>query len=487
MRLPADLLVRSPEEAARLLALSYLDEAARAVDRLADSADTEALHDFRVGLRRLRSCCRAFTSPLEGSVSRRARRRLRRLTNATNAARDAEVQLAWLHQQAEGLDDRGRDELAVLIDRLDQRKREAYQVATGRVKDRFGKIADELRDSLAVYRARIRTVGARQATTFGQLAGGLIRRQALGLGTDLASVHQLADVKEAHVARIAAKRLRYLLEPLQRRSRLVKALVERLKGLQDALGDLHDMQVLDEAVAAAVEEVAARGARRLHAMALEGRSDEAGDVVEQVDDERTGLAEVGRLVRARSEELFATLESEWLAGRAEPFLQRVDALGERLAGRPSPEIEMERKYLLDTLPAAVHTAPAVAIEQGWLPGTDLEERIRVTRSGNGDRYWRALKFGSGIARTEIEEETTAQVFDAFWPLTQGRRVRKRRYLLPAGDLTWEIDEFTDRELVLAEVELPSEDTPVDVPDWLGPHVVREVTGDPAYVNINLAR
>ena len=52
----AALLPRPPEEGARRLALSYLDQAARARPRLADPADAEALHDFRVGLRRLRSC-----------------------------------------------------------------------------------------------------------------------------------------------------------------------------------------------------------------------------------------------------------------------------------------------------------------------------------------------------------------------------------------------------------------------------------------------
>jgi CYTH domain-containing protein len=66
-------------------------------------------------------------------------------------------------------------------------------------------------------------------------------------------------------------------------------------------------------------------------------------------------------------------------------------------------------------------------------------------------------------------------------------VRKRRYALPDGDLTWEVDEFTDRELVLAEVELPSESTVAEPPAWLQPYVVREVTGEDAFANAKLAR
>ena len=53
-----------------------------------------------------------------------------------------------------------------------------------------------------------------------------------------------------------------------------------------------------------------------------------------------------------------------------------------------------------------------------------------------------------------------------WPLTLGRRLRKRRHAVPEGGLTWEIDQFLDRDLVLAEVELPSAETPVTVPKWL---------------------
>jgi adenylate cyclase len=90
-------------------------------------------------------------------------------------------------------------------------------------------------------------------------------------------------------------------------------------------------------------------------------------------------------------------------------------------------------------------------------------------------------------RQEFEEEMPEAMFETLWPLTEGRRVAKRRYRITDGDFTWEIDDFTDRDLVLAEVELPSSDTEVAVPEWLAPFVVREVTDEPAYVNINLAK
>ena len=52
---------------------------------------------------------------------------------------------------------------------------------------------------------------------------------------------------------------------------------------------------------------------------------------------------------------------------------------------------------------------------------------------------------------------------------------------------WEIDEFTDRPLWLAELEIDRADTPVTIPDWLKPVLVRDVTDEREYSNHSLAR
>ena len=127
------------------------------------------------------------------------------------------------------------------------------------------------------------------------------------------------------------------------------------------------------------------------------------------------------------------------------------------------------------------------MSQGFLPGETIVERLRkTTRPDGSTKYVRTIKLGRGVSRVEIEEEISDELFEALWPLTEGRRVRKRRYQLADEDLTWEIDRFLDRELVLAEVELSSVGTPI-LPEWLRPHVVREVTDEAAFVNANLAR
>ncbi|HZA14273.1 MAG TPA: hypothetical protein VE618_07245, partial [Myxococcaceae bacterium] len=101
--------------------------------------------------------------------------------------------------------------------------------------------------------------------------------------------------------------------------------------------------------------------------------------------------------------------------------------------------------------------------------------------------FRTVKLGRGIQRTEIEERTSPALFERMWPLTEGRRVLKRRYVVEDAGRKWEIDEFLDRRLYLAEVELPAVNAEVNLPKWLVRAVEREVTGEDAFVNVNLAR
>ena len=152
-----------------------------------------------------------------------------------------------------------------------------------------------------------------------------------------------------------------------------------------------------------------------------------------------------------------------------------------------PKMEIERKYLLRTLPPEAARARSVLMDQGYVPGELIRERVRRIRDASGERYVRTLKLGSGMARQEFEEETTRDVFEALWAATPGKRLQKRRYFVPDAGLTWEVDQFTDRDLVLAELEIPTVDHPVVMPAWLEPYVVREVTDEPAYRHARLAR
>lgn len=152
-----------------------------------------------------------------------------------------------------------------------------------------------------------------------------------------------------------------------------------------------------------------------------------------------------------------------------------------------PNIEIERKYLLSALPPEAVRCRSVLIDQGYVPGARIRERIRRITDASGERYVRTLKLGRGMSRQEFEEETTVEVFAALWSVTGGKRLQKRRYFVPAGRLTWEVDEFTDRDLVLAELEIPSVDFRIEIPGWLEPFLVRDVTDEKGFGNHELAR
>ena len=151
-------------------------------------------------------------------------------------------------------------------------------------------------------------------------------------------------------------------------------------------------------------------------------------------------------------------------------------------------VEIERKYLLRALPIMPAAEEVLEIDQGYIPGDRLVERLRRQRDRRGvTRYFRTVKVGSGVQHMELEDETDARIFDHLWVLTEGARLRKRRHVVRVGADVWEIDEFTDRPLFLAEIELDHEHERVAIPDWLRAVLVREVTDEKEFTNHSLAR
>jgi CYTH domain-containing protein len=145
-------------------------------------------------------------------------------------------------------------------------------------------------------------------------------------------------------------------------------------------------------------------------------------------------------------------------------------------------VEVERKFLVAE-PPELDPAAGDAIEQGYLAiGADGEVRLRR----KGEQLVLTAKRGSGLSREEAEIELDRERFDELWPLTEGRRLRKRRHVLAHGELEIEIDAYEgDLDgLVVAEIEFPSEDDAraFDAPEWLG----EDVTGEERYLNETLA-
>ena len=488
--LPGDVLLLTASQGAALIARRLLSRVADQRMRLDDERGDEALHDFRVALRQLRSWLRAFGVQLDPVTPRKARRRIRRLADASSDVRDGDVQLEWLREQQPTIPRDARLGLEWLIERVEAHRRVADERFRRRLADDFERTRVVLDAALSSPDESAGGVGGSQASdTLAAATANVIRVEGERIRAHLGAIHGLGDEAEAHRARLAGKRLRYVLHPMADIIDGGPEALAHLKPMQDALGELHDAHVLVHRVADALSLVLAeRSEQIVFAVRAVGTGTERFLEPSASPIER-GLIVIAERLHERAARAFAEVRDSWLGARAEVLVAETMALAEQLdavAIRGS-DVEIERKYLLSALPAEARAAPAVEIEQGYLPGERLTERLRHLRDGVSERWVRTVKLGSGVVRTEVEEDTTAEIYATMWPLTEGRRLRKRRYVVVDGPLTWEIDEFLDRDLVLAEVELPSASLVVEPPAWLAPLLVREVTEEPEFANVNLAR
>ncbi len=285
----ADLLEQPAVQAASIVALAHLDAAAAAATRINDRTDHDALHDFRVAIRRLRVTIRAYPG-LHESVVKKQRRRLRKLARATNTARDTEVQLAWFRTRLSRFTPEDRATLAPLRARLRSRRRRESARTQVELLRQFGKIERKLRRRLV----DARDSGAHE-TQFRGIAAATLVQYANDLSTRLRVLTPASKATDVHATRIAAKRLRYLLEPLRAIIADAPPVVDRLKTLQDVLGELTDGHTLEAVLK------------------------EAGDVA----------ATAGTVLREESAALFATLAQEWLQAGPE-LVRQIDQVAQQL-------------------------------------------------------------------------------------------------------------------------------------------------------------
>ena len=142
--------------------------------------------------------------------------------------------------------------------------------------------------------------------------------------------------------------------------------------------------------------------------------------------------------------------------------------------------EFERKFLVRDQSVLIGSV-GIRYQQGYL-STDPERTVRVRRAG--DHAFLTIKgISRGAARAEFEYEIPVADAGELLTLCPGSGIAKMRYRLDHAGRTWEIDVFEgdNAGLVVAEVEIPSEDAVVALPDWVGD----EVTADPRYYNANL--
>ncbi|MFW2368896.1 MAG: CYTH domain-containing protein [Desulforhopalus sp.] len=146
-------------------------------------------------------------------------------------------------------------------------------------------------------------------------------------------------------------------------------------------------------------------------------------------------------------------------------------------------IEIEKKFLLAGTEWK-QLAPGTPYRQGYLNSTK-ERTVRVRTIA--DKGFMTVK-GISIGATRLEYEYEIPLADAnvmLDELCEKPLIEKNRYKVDFAGFTWEIDEFFGENdgLIVAEIELESEEQPFDKPEWVGV----EVTGDPRYFNSNLIK
>ena len=148
-------------------------------------------------------------------------------------------------------------------------------------------------------------------------------------------------------------------------------------------------------------------------------------------------------------------------------------------------IEIERKYLVTSNAYKEKSFKCTRIIQGFL-NTHPQRTVRVRlKSEYGFLTVKGLSSVDGLSRFEWEKEISKTDAEALLQLCEKGIIDKLRYEVKAGNHIFEVDEFfgENEGLVIAEVELNSEDEEFENPEWLG----EEVTGQIKYYNSQLSK
>jgi|TARA_B110000879_G_scaffold27090_1_gene36713 CYTH domain-containing protein len=148
-------------------------------------------------------------------------------------------------------------------------------------------------------------------------------------------------------------------------------------------------------------------------------------------------------------------------------------------------IEIERKFLVKNLSYKSESFEKKYIKQGYL-NSDKNRTVRIRVSNNtGFITIKGKSNKNGTSRLEWEKEIPITEAEELLLLCEPTIIEKTRYLIKVGDHIFEVDEFAgdNSGLVVAEIELNSEDEVFEKPNWLS----KEVTGNLKYYNSSISK
>jgi CHAD domain-containing protein len=316
------LLAQPAHHGVRVVALARLGEIARGYE-LFLGGDPEGLHDVRVALRRLRTWLRAFAPYVEDTLKKKALKRLRELARATNDARDAEVGAAWLRAETD-VAPRAQRGFRFAIETLEAERDAALHGVRARLARDLPALVESLTAQLSVSEVAPGADLLFPAGSMRDAASAAIGQQSKGFARALERAESRSDQDAAHRARIAAKRLRYVMEPLYAPNAARDAVASLIE-LQDLLGTARDAHLLSSRYVREVGEMAARDARA-RALAAIGVQRPRGKHV-SFPRVRAGLIEIARRAHLAERRAFAAYRRQ--------FGKRV--LADVVATGPQPE------------------------------------------------------------------------------------------------------------------------------------------------------
>ena len=447
-----DILGRPIQESARMAALYWLREIERR-NAKAQLPSSRAVERLQVTLREHKQF-------LGNAVGNKEKKLLRKILATLQDIHQANTWAAWLEAESGRLP----EETEAILRRLRARGRsdgsnvEGLRVA---LNNQFSRVNTGLAESLSTF-CVCRPVGqdSESFEPYGTFLVARLRRRERRLNEVLPTPDSVPGTMA--VARIQRELVR------------IQTLLLPLADLDPAIAEWCDHAARGESVITALGN--------------------AESVLQRA--RATGVRALLPSARANLLSHQSALTGVWISRTPNALRKAVDAISNLVQhyapGSPRDAsdlpLEIERKFLLRECPPSARSIEPSRIEQGWLPGKIIKERLRrLTRPDGRVICFRTIKYGRLQSRVELEEETPGDLFDLLWPLTRQARVRKHRHTVSEGHRHWEIDVFDDRDLVLAELELKSEDEKFAVPSWLAPYIVREVTGEKAYLNTELAR
>jgi adenylate cyclase len=147
-------------------------------------------------------------------------------------------------------------------------------------------------------------------------------------------------------------------------------------------------------------------------------------------------------------------------------------------------VEIERKFRVSSDAWRATVRRSTLLRQGYLANTERASvRVRV----DGQHGWLSVKaMRAGTTRDEYEVQIPlSDAREMLDRLCEGLPIEKWRHIVEHGGRSWEIDEFLAENagLVIAELELESEDAAFERPAWLG----QEVTDEERYYNVRLSQ